>query len=296
MTSDDTPPGCPPPDFHPRKPRYAVPAGMVDCHCHLFDRFDRYPLAPGRSYTPARATLEDYLAMCTAVGVARTVQVNASTFGFDNTITLDAIAALGQRRARGVCGIPHDAPTAEIERLHAGGIRGVRLSTRVRGYGGIALLEPLAARVFPLGWHVQLHVADIAELSEIEAQLMRCPSAIVFDHLGCARGDDGVDAPGFQTLLRVLRARDDCWVKISSWYRRTRAGPPAYEDMRPLAQALVAARPDRCVWGSNWPHPQWHGPMPNDGDLVDVFCGWVPDPSVRQRILVDNPARLYGFE
>ncbi|HTD89872.1 MAG TPA: amidohydrolase family protein, partial [Burkholderiales bacterium] len=255
----------PGPDLNPRQPKNNIPEGVIDCHCHVFDQFDRYPLAPNRSYTPARATLEQYLAMCKVVGIARTIQVNASTFGMDNSLTCDLIAQLGQDKARGVCGVAPDTPSSEIERLHHAGFRGARLSTHVKGYGGFDALPALAARIKPFGWHVQLHVSASAELAAIEAQLMQCPVPIVFDHLGGARGEEGVAAPGFQALLRMLKNRDDCWVKISSWYRRTDAAPPLYANMQPLAQALAATRPDRCVWGSNWPHPVWTGPMPNDG-------------------------------
>lgn len=283
------------PDLAPRKPKHAIPEGVIDCHCHVFDEFDKYPLAPNRSYTPARATLEQYLAMCKVLGIARTVQVNASTFGMDNSLTYDLIATLGQDKARGICGIAPDTPAAEIERLHNGGFRGARLSTHVKGYGGLDALPALAAIIKPFGWHVQLHVSDSAELATIETQLMYCPAPIVFDHLGGARGEQGVAAPGFQALLRVLQRRDDCWVKISSWYRRTSAPAPRYANMKPLAQALIAARPDRCVWGSNWPHPVWNGTMPNDGDLLDLFCDWVPDAATRKQVLVTNPETLYGF-
>ncbi len=285
----------PGPDLNPRKPCHAIPEGVIDCHCHVFDQFDKYSLATNRSYTPARATLEQYLAMCKTVGIARTVQVNASTFGMDNSITLDLIANLGQDKARGVCGITPDTPNAEVERLHQGGFRGVRLSTHVKGYGGFDALPALAAKIKPFGWHAQLHVSNSAELASIESDLMRCPIPIVFDHLGCARGEEGIAAPGFQALLRMLKSHNDRWVKISSWYRRTKAAPPDYANMKPLAQALVATRPDRCVWGSNWPHPVWNGAMPNDGDLLDLFCDWVPDATTRQQVLVSNPEKLYGF-
>jgi len=285
----------PGPDLHPHTPRHDIPDGVIDCHCHVFDRFNRYPLTPHRSYTPARATLEQYLAMCKVVGIARTVQVNASTFGTDNSITLDVIAQLGQDKARGICGIAPDTPDAELERLHRGGFRGVRLSTHVKGYGGFEALPLLATKIKPLGWHVQLHVGASAELAVIESQLMQCPAPIVFDHLGGARGEEGINAPGFQALLRLLQSRDDRWVKISSWYRRSHAAPPDYANMKPLAQALVATRPDRCVWGSNWPHPAWKSIMPNDGDLMDAFCDWVPDAATRRRVLVGNPEKLYGF-
>ena len=278
-----------------RKPRHRLPAGATDCHCHTFE--DGYPHAADISYLPAPAPLSAYLRMCKTVGLSRTVQVNSASFGFDNSVTLDLIRKLGQKRALGVAGIRPDIPNQELERLHAGGMRGARLSTKVKGYGGTELMDALAKKVKPLGWHVDLHLSGAAEIVELEPQLMRLPVPIVFDHMGSPRAADGVSAPGFQALLRILKGRDDCWVKISSWYRLSKAGAPRWPDMAPMAQALVEARPDRLVWGSNWPHPNRFDAkdIPDDGDLVDAFCDWVPDATVRSRILVDNPARLYGF-
>ena len=249
-----------------------------------------------RSYTPPLCTLADYLRMSETLGIERTVQVNASTYGYDNSVTLDLIAKLGQKRARGVAGVAPDASTRDLQQLHNGGMRGVRLSTMVKGYGGPELLDAFAHKIKPLGWHIQLHVDKAAELVALESKLLDHPTPVVFDHLGRVRGAEGVNAPGFQSLLRILRQRDDCWVKLSSWYRLSDSGPPAYADMQPLVQALIAARPDRVVWGSNWPHPLWEGYMPNDGDLLDILCEWTPDAATFTRIMVTNPARLYGFE
>ena len=294
MTSADTnPPLCAEPDRHPRKPRHAIPAGAVDCHCHVFEDPAKYPLNANRSYTPQRSTREQYLAMCATLGIARTVQVNASVYGPDNSVTLDLIAALGQDKARGVAGLALDTPAAEIERLDAGGFRGVRLSTSVKGYGGTDAIEPMGAKIRPFGWHLQLHVGRSAELAQHEARILALPVPVVFDHLGGVRGSEGVGSPGFQALVRMLERREDFWVKLSSWYRRSDAGPPGYEDMRPIAQALIEARPDRCVWGTNWPHPECHVAMPNDGGLLDQFCDWVGDEALLERILVDNPEKLY---
>jgi len=290
------PPLCQGPDPKPRKPRYPIPAGATDCHCHVFEDQSKYPLVAVRSYTPPLCTVSDYLGMCEALGIERTVQVNASVYGFDNSVSLDVIAQLGQKRARGVAGVAPDVSGKEIERLHRGGMRGMRLSTMVKGYGGTELIDAMAARIRPYGWHVQLHVGNCAELVPLEQKLLDCPTPLVFDHLGRVRGGEGVNAPGFQTLLRIIRQRDDCWVKLSSWYRLSDSGPPHYTDMKPLVEALVSARPDRLVWGSNWPHPVWSGFMPNDGDLLDLFCEWVPDEAARNQILVANPAQLYGFE
>jgi predicted TIM-barrel fold metal-dependent hydrolase len=286
---------CPPP-LRATHPQQRLPEGTVDCHCHVFEDPVRYPLAAGRSYTPPLCTLDDYVAMCHTLGITRTVQVNASVYGFDNSATLDVIAKLGQDKARGVAGLAPDATAEHIAKLHEGGFRGMRLSTRVKGYGGMDSIEPMASRIAPFGWHLQLHCGASRELAEIEARLMKLEVPIVFDHLGSTRGGEGVGSPGFQAMLRVLKNREDAWVKISSFYRRSDAGPPGYDDMKPLAQALVDARPDRCVWGSNWPHPECSVTMPDDGKLVDVFRGWVPDEPTRRHILVNNPARLYGFD
>ncbi len=289
------PPLCQGPDPAPRKPRHAIPPGAIDCHCHVFEDQTKYPLAAVRSYTPPLVPLAEYLRLIDVLGIERTVQVNASTYGYDNSVTLDVIAKLGQKRARGVAGVAPGVSAQELKRLHDGGMRGVRLSTMVKGYGGPELLGTFARALKPFGWHVQLHVEKVAEIAALEPQLLEHPTPLVFDHLGRVRGGEGVHAPGFQALLRILRQRDDCWIKISSWYRLSDSGPPAYADMQPLVQALVAARPDRVVWGSNWPHPVWNGYMPNDGDLLDLMCEWVPDAATLKRILVTNPAQLYGF-
>ena len=285
---------CPPPRLATR-PRNRLPPGTTDCHCHVFQDHSRYPLASGRSYTPPLSTIDDYVAMCHTLGIERTVQVNASVYGYDMSVTLDVIAKLGQDKARGVAGLAPDATPGHIARLHEGGMRGMRLSTRVKGYGGMDAIEHMSSRIKPFGWHLQLHVGRSAELAEIEARLMKLDVPVVFDHLGSTRGSEGPGAPGFQAMLRVLKSRDDAWVKISSFYRRSDSGPPDYADMKPLAQALVDARADRCVWGSNWPHPECDVAMPDDGTLVDRFCEWVPDATVRRHIFVDNPGRLYGF-
>ncbi len=291
-------PACIAPHPNPRKPRHPLPPGSTDCHCHVFEDPQKYPLTEHRSYTPPYLPLSRYLAMCETVGIQRTVQVNASVYGIDNTLSLDLIAQLGQDRARGVAGVSPEVTVEELARLHAGGMRGARLSTHVKGYGGTELIDILAPKVAPLGWHLQLHVGNNKEIAELESELMQVPTALVFDHLGCVRGGkDTVDSPGFQALLRILQDRDDCWVKISSWYHRSRSGPPDYADMQPFAHALVDARPDRVVFGTNWPHPNHFPPEvnPDDGDLIDLFCDWFPDAAVRERICVTNPAQLYGF-
>ncbi|MDO8776832.1 MAG: amidohydrolase family protein [Burkholderiaceae bacterium] len=292
-----TPPVCLP--WQPAgKPRHRLPAGATDCHCHVYEDPTRYPLTADRSYTPVQATRDDYLATCAMLGIDRTVQVSASVYGADNSLTLDVIAQFGQHRARGVAGLAPDTTEAQVRRLHEGGMRGVRVSSHVRGYGGLDAIDALAPKIGPLGWHVQLHFAHADEIAAHEDRLMRLQVPIVFDHMGGVRDSEGVGNAGFQAMLRILRQRDDCWSKISSWHRRSDSGAPQYAGMQPLVQAMVDARPDRLVFGTNWPNPALFPPasMTDDAALVDSFCDWVPHEATRRAILVTNPERLYGFE
>jgi 2-pyrone-4,6-dicarboxylate lactonase len=281
----------------PRRPRHILPPGATDCHCHIYEDPQHYPLIADRSYTPVLAGRDEYLAMCAALGLQRTVQVSASVYGADNRLTLDLIAQLGQDRARGVAGLAPDTDAETLARLHDGGMRGVRVSSHVRGYGGIEAMDHLAPRLRPVGWHVQLHFLHADEIAHLEQRLLRLPVPIVFDHMGGVRGAEGVGNAGFQAMLRILRARDDCWAKLSSWHRRSDTGGPAYEDIRPVVQAMVDARADRLVFGTNWPNPALFAPdtMPDDASLIDLFCDWVPDPRQQRAILVSNPEALYGF-
>lgn len=290
-------PFCLAPDPSPSKPSVALPPGTIDCHCHVFEDPARYPLIDNRSYTPNGGTIDQYVAMCEALGIERTVQVNASVYGNDNSITADVIAKLGQHRARGVAGLAADATQAHIEWLHEAGFRGARLSTRVKGYGGLERLESMAARVKPFGWHLQLHFGSGTEIAEHADHLGAIDAPIVFDHFARVGAAEGPDSPSARALIRQLVERDDRWVKFSSFSKLSVDGPPAFADMGPLARAIVAARPDRVVWGTNWPHPHMFAParVPNDGMLFDALAGWLPDAGVRQRVLVDNPAQLYGF-
>lgn len=179
--------------------------------------------------------------------------------------------------------------------MNEGGIRGIRLSTMLKGAIGTDQLETMAARIKQYGWHIVIHLDKVDEIVELEPRLRQLPVDIVIDHLGRVRGGQGVEQAGFQALLSLLREADNCWAKLSSWYRLSDQGAP-YGDMTPLATALIAARRDRIIWGSNWPHPiLWDYPMPNDGDLLDQFMGWAGDDATRKQILVDNPATLYGF-
>jgi len=285
---------CPGPDFDIRPPKAAPPPGSCDTQAHVFGPSDRFPYAEGRGYTPPDCPVDRYLRLLDTLGMARGVIVHGSAHGTDNRVTLDGIAQAPDR-LRGVAVIAPGRPDAELEAMAEGGIRGIRLSTMLKGAIGTDHLEAMADRVRHLGWHIVIHVDTVDEIADLEPRLRRLPVGVVIDHLGRVRGGQGVGHPGFQALLRLLRETENCWVKLSSWYRLSDQGPP-YDDMTPLALALIGARPERVIWGSNWPHPiLWDYPMPNDGDLLDQFMGWAGDGATLKRILVDNPAELYGF-
>ena len=283
-----------PPDARLRKPKRPLPPGTVDCHAHIFDRFERYPLASGRKYSPPLCTREAWLALRAALGVERGVQVHGSPYGFDNSITENF---LKEQRGRvvGVAAVPPDVKDSEIKRLNSSGFRAARLMDQFATGATTGDLEAVAARVAPYGWHIEINIARSSDWVGLEPRLRRCPVPLVFDHLGRVRGGEGVNAPGFKVLLRLLTGREDCWTKISSWYRLSDSGAPACEDMKSLVQAALRERADRCVWGTNWPHPGLTAWMPNDIDLVDQLESWLPGDTVREPLFASNAARLYGF-
>lgn len=271
-------------------PREKAPALSCDCHFHIFGPFDRYPLSEGRRYTPHEALVPDYLKLADTLGLQRMVVVQASIYGTDNAVTLDAIAQFGLHRARGVAVIDNAAEPATLRRMHDEGIRGVRFNM-VSGNGTPeSQLQELAERIAPLGWHIQIY-AEGSKLHDIAPLLAKLPVDVVIDHCGGVSAALGINHPQFQALLRLLES-GRAWVKLSS-YRISTAGAP-WDDAAPNVRALAAAAPERCVWGTDWPHSQMN-PRPDAGALLDQLSAWVPDAATRHRILVDNPARLYGF-
>lgn len=281
-----------PPSTALRAPKRALPPGTVDCHAHIFDRFERYPLSPGRKYSPPLCAREAWIALHDSLGVSRGVHVHASPYGFDNSIALDFLRD-HPGRFLGVAAIRPDIATAELERLAAAGFRAARLMDQFPSGATTRDLEAVAGRIAPYGWHIEINVARSSDWVELEPRLRRCPVPLVFDHLGRVRGGEGVDSAGFGAIRRLLTERNDCWTKISSWYRLSDA--PGFEDMKPLVQALLRTRPDRCVWGTNWPHPGLTTFMPNDADLVDQLDSWLPDESVRVPLFAANAQKLYRF-
>ena len=270
-------------------PRLA-PAGACDSHVHVIGPPDRYPLHPGRGYTPVEASLADYEVVRQTLGLDRVVIVQPSVYGTDNRCTLDAVAQLGPARCRGVVVIDESATDADLGRMHDAGIRGVRCNM-VGGAASIELLEALARRIAPLGWHVEFY-ASAEALLDFAPRLGRLPVDVVVDHMGAIPIAGGLAHPAVAALRGLLESGRG-WVKLCG-YRSSQAGHP-FDDVAPLADLLVATAPQRCVWGTDWPHPAFHGPRPDAVDLFQALRRWVPSRAHQQAILVDNPALLYGF-
>ena len=233
-----------PPDANLRAPKRALPPGTVDTHAHIFDHFDRYPLAGERKYQPPLCTREAWMALHASLGVAKGVQVHGSPYGFDNSITEDFIREYPGRFA-GIANVHAGMDMALLKRLDAAGFRGARLMDQYASAATTKDLDAIARLIAPLGWHLEINISKSADWVDLEPKLRACPVPIVFDHIGRVRGSEGLDAPGFKVVRRVLEARDDAWTKVSSWYRLSDAGPPHFDDMRPLVRAVIETRPDR---------------------------------------------------
>jgi len=284
-----------PPDSNLRPPKRKLPQGTIDCHAHIFDRFDQYALDPQRKYTPPICTREAWLALHSALGVDRGVQVHGSAYGFDNTITEEFIRT-DPKRFRAVAAISPRDSVSHLKKLNEAGFRAARLMDQFPTGATTRDLEAIAALTAEVGWHIEINVKDAADWISLESRLMQCPVGLVIDHLGRIRGDQGVNSKQFETVRRLLDRRPNTWVKVSSWYRISDAGPPKYTDMKPFAQTLLRNNPDQCVWGTNWPHPGIHKDMPNDIDLADMLEDWIPDEQTREKLFVTNAERLYDFE
>ncbi len=281
---------CQLPDLKTRQPAIAVPPGACDAHAHLFGPPDRYPYKATRGYTPPPVTVDDYRRMLGVLGIEHAVIVHTGVHdGYQ--VTIDALqAAQGRWRATA---LPDPAMgEQEIAALDAAGFRGVRFNPYYNAEQELRTMEAIAARIKPFGWHLQFHL-DASSLVQLAPRLEKLPVEFVIDHLGHMPLAKGISDPGFQRLLGMLREKR-CWVKLSAPMRFEDSRPP-YPNVVPFAQALIEAGPDRVVWGSDWPHVIFDGYMANDGELLDILALWAPDAALRKRILVDNPAALYGF-
>ena len=260
----------------------------------MFGPAATFPYSPGRAYTPADAPKERLAALHNALGIERAVIVQASCHGTDNRAMLDAIAA-SAGRTRGIAIADESFSEKDYAALHEGGIRGVRFNF-VKHLGGmpdIDVFHHVVRRIQPLGWHLVVHV-DAADIVELSGLLRGLPVPFVIDHMGRVQASAGLEQEPFRALIDLMTL-DTCWVKVCGAERVSTAGPP-FHDAIPFAQALIQVAPDRVLWGTDWPHPNVGPHMPDDRDLVGLVPLMAPDETVRQKLLVDNPARLYDFD
>jgi len=270
-------------------PRLPTPPGACDAHLHIYE--PRYDMRASASHPSQPGTLVHYREIQKRLGLTRAVIVQPSAFGTDNACTLEAMGKLGDA-ARGVAIVDPAAPDSEIARLTKLGIRGIRYHMR----GGVLTwdtMPKMAARVAPFGWHVQLQ-CESQEIGEHEGMLAQLPCDLVIDHMGRFDAAVTFEDRSWRTLLRFL-AGGSCWVKLSGPYYGSKSGPPLYEDKARIAKELIKAAPERMVWASNWPHPSFKKDFPDEGKLLDTIAEWTQDEALRRKILVENPARLYGF-
>lgn len=270
-------------------PNLKAPPDATDCHHHIYDA--RYPVDPTSTLRPGDAFVDDYRARQKRLGTSRSVIVQPSTYGTDNRCLVDALAAFGAT-ARGVAVVRDTVADAELKRLDGLGVRGLRFNLAQAGATTPEMIEPLATRIEPLGWHIQIN-APAARILALLPILARVPVPVVFDHLAHIPEPDGVTHP----LFAAMRARLDAgrtWIRLSGAYGDSWTGPPSDADASAVARAYVTAAPERLVWGSDWPHPTEQS-KPDDAGLFDLLTNWAPHAAVRHRILVENPAALYRF-
>ncbi|MBM3374274.1 MAG: amidohydrolase [Betaproteobacteria bacterium] len=277
-------------DTAPRRPS---PVGTCDTHMHIFE--PQYVPRPGGNVPAMPGNIAAYRALRARLGITRTVIVQPTAYGNDNRCTLAAMQALADDRhqTRGVAIVLPEDSDAEIARLGAAGIRGLRYHLLPGGWVQWDTLAAMAARVAAQGWHVQIQ-CDGRELAQREALLRTLSCDIVIDHIGRFMQPVAVDDPGWLALQRLVDG-GRCWVKLSAPYHGSQSGPPRYEDAAELARQLIRAAPERMLYASNWPHPSLKSDFPDDAALLDLIGDWAGSEALRQRILVDNPAQLYGF-
>jgi 2-pyrone-4,6-dicarboxylate lactonase len=292
-------------DWHaePSRPRFVLPSGAVDAHCHVFGPAAEFPFAPERRYTPCDASKEQLFALRDHLGFTRNVIVQATCHGADNSAMVDAVRSAG-RRARGVATVTPGTSGDELRRLDEAGVRGVRFNFVRRLVDTLPMdgLRQVAEQIAPLGWHIVIYF-EAQELPELADFFLGLPVPLVVDHMGRPDVTRPVDGAEFTGFLDLLRARDDIWCKVTCPERLTVGGPPAltgeqaaYRDVVPFARRVVEEFPDRVLWGTDWPHPNLTDHMPDDGLLVDWIPSIAPTAAEQQALLVDNPMRLYWPE
>ncbi len=281
-------------EFHPNpsKPKYVPPAGAVDSHCHVFGPGDIFPYSPERKYTPCDAPKEKLFELRDYLGLSRNVIVQATCHGDDNRALVDAMNA-SNGMARGVATVKESITDEGLQELHEAGVRGVRFNFVKRLVDSLPRepLKNIAERIKPLGWHVVIYF-EAPELPELYDFFTSLPTTVVVDHMRRPDVTKPVDGPEFELFIKLLRENENFWSKVTCPERLTKAGPP-YDDVVAFSSRLVEEFPDRTIWGTDWPHPNMKSHMPDDGVLVDYIPRIAPDAAQQQRLLVDNPMRLY---
>ena len=284
----------------PSKPRFDLPPGAVDAHCHVFGPGAQFPYAPERKYTPCDASREQLFALRDHLGFDRNVIVQATCHGSDNRALVDALLHSGGK-ARGVATVNRNVTDAELHAMHAAGVRGTRFNfvRRLADFTPREVLLEIANRIAPLGWHVVVYF-EAQDLPELYDFFTALPTTVVVDHMGRPDVTQPVDGPQFGLFLKMMREHANVWSKVSCPERLSVSGPRAlngeqyaYQDVVPFARRLVEAFPDRVLWGTDWPHPNLKDHMPDDGLLVDYIPQIAPTAELQRKLLVDNPTRLY---
>ena len=287
----------------PSQPRYKLPAGAVDAHCHVFGPGAQFPYAAERKYTPCDASAAQLFALRDHLGFARNVIVQATCHGADNSAMVAALKA-SEGRARGVATVRRDVTDAVLQEMHAAGVRAVRFNfvKRLVDFTPKEELLEIAARIAPLGWHVVIYF-EAVDLPELWDFFTALPTTVVVDHMGRPDVSQPVDGPEFELFVKFMREHPNVWSKVSCPERLSLSGPKAlnaeaqaYRDVVPFARRLVENFPDRVLWGTDWPHPNLKDHMPDDGLLVDFIPSIASTPALQQQLLVDNPMRLYWPE
>lgn len=281
--------------FHPNpsKPRFKLPPGAVDAHCHVFGPADKFPFAPERKYTPCDATKDQLFALRDHLGIDKNVIVQSTCHGNDNRAMIDALAH-SNGRARGVASVGLNVTDAELKTMHAAGVRGTRFNfvKRLVDVTPREVLVEIANRIAPLGWHVVVYF-EAQDLPEFWDFFTTLPTTVVVDHMGRPDVSKPIDGPEFELFLKLLRENPNIWSKVSCPDRLSKVGPDGYDDVVPFARRIIETFPDRVLWGTDWPHPNMTTHMPDDGKLVDFVPKIATTPELQRKLLVDNPMRLY---
>jgi len=273
-------------------PRLKVPPNATDCHHHIYD--SRFPADATISLRPGDALISDYRMLQKRIGTTRNVVVQPSTYGLDNRLLVASLETFGLKTTRGIAVVKDTVKDEELKRMDAAGVRGVRVNLAQGGGATWEMVVPLGKRFAAIGWHMQLN-ANADDLFANRAVVNEIPCQLVFDHLGRIPQPVSIQHPAFGFICDLMH-KEKAWVKLSGAYILSQVGPPTYSDSTVIAKAYVKEAPERLVWGSDWPHPTAPGSVkPDDAILLDLLADWAPDTAVRNRILVDNPAKLYRF-